>query len=121
MRIVDKNFETIKESDIDLSKGYLTEGKIIRKDAKPIDNVTKFAWDDDDYEEVQIYEVNDEEKIIESKIEQLKLNLSNSDYKILKIVEGASTLQECAEIIAQRAKWRKEINELEKIKGQINE
>ena len=36
-----------------------------------------------------------------------------TDYNILKIVEGAATIEEKADIIAQRAEWRKEINELE--------
>lgn len=55
MRIVNENLETISESDVDLKKGHLTEGQAIREDAKPIDDVTKFAWDDDDYETVMIY------------------------------------------------------------------
>ena len=55
MRIVNVNLETIDESEIDLEKGYLAEGQAIREDAKPIDNITKFAWNDDDYEDVMIY------------------------------------------------------------------
>ena len=39
----------------DLSKGALYEKTIIRQEAAPIDNVTKFAWEDSDYEEVQVY------------------------------------------------------------------
>lgn len=48
------------------------------------------------------------------RIEELKRELANTDYNILKIVEGAATLTEMAEIISQRSKWRAEINELEK-------
>ena len=39
----------------DLEKGYLSTQTVVKKDAKPIDNITKFAWDDDDYEEVEVY------------------------------------------------------------------
>lgn len=60
MRIVNENFETINESEVDLSKGHLVPTTIIREDAKPIDDIIKFAWDDDDYEEVQMYVLNKE-------------------------------------------------------------
>lgn len=39
----------------DLAKGYLQPKTIIRPDAAPIDNVKKFAWDDGDYQEIQVY------------------------------------------------------------------
>ena len=53
MRVVNKNFETITEYD--LSKGYLINVIAIREDAKPIDNITKYAWADSDYEAAQMY------------------------------------------------------------------
>ena len=46
-------------------------------------------------------------------IAELKQKLADTDYKILKIVEGAATLTEMAETIKKRALWRKEINDLE--------
>lgn len=55
MRTVNESFETIDDSLVDLSKGYLTKAIAIREDATPIDDVTKFAWDDDDYEDVMMY------------------------------------------------------------------
>jgi hypothetical protein len=48
------------------------------------------------------------------KIAHLKKKLSDTDYKILKLTEGALSLEECADVIKQRAEWRKEINLLEK-------
>ena len=39
----------------DLSKGSLSTRTVIRTDAAPVDNVTKFAWADEDYEEIQVY------------------------------------------------------------------
>lgn len=60
MRIVNMNLETIAESDVDLEKGYLVEGQAIREDAEPIDDIKKFAWFDEDYEEVMIYILREE-------------------------------------------------------------
>ena len=56
MRVVNRNLETI--TDYDLEKGILIPTKAIKEDATPIDNVTKFAWDDADYEDVQMYMPN---------------------------------------------------------------
>ena len=39
-------------------KGGLVPAKAIREDAVPIDNVIKFAWADEDYEDVQMYMPN---------------------------------------------------------------
>ena len=39
----------------DLTLGYVTEQTVVREDAEPIDDVTKFAWADDDYETRQVY------------------------------------------------------------------
>ena len=39
----------------DLSLGYVTEQTVVREDAEPIDDVTKFAWADDDYETRRVY------------------------------------------------------------------
>ena len=47
-------------------------------------------------------------------ITQLKLNLQNTDYTVIKIAEGAATSEEYAEVIANRVAWRARINELEK-------
>lgn len=60
MRIINENHETINESDVDLSKGQLLPATAIREDATPIDDIEKFAWADDDYEEVQMYVLNSE-------------------------------------------------------------
>lgn len=58
MRIVNQALKTITEYD--LNKGYLVPATAIKEDATPIDNVTKFAWADDEYEEVQMYVPNQE-------------------------------------------------------------
>lgn len=55
MRIVNENYETITEAEADLTVGYLSLAIVIRENADPIDDKTKFAWADEDYEEVQVY------------------------------------------------------------------
>lgn len=48
----------------DLTKGYLQPKTVIKPDAIPPDDVTKFAWEDGDYQEIQVYipyEVTDNE------------------------------------------------------------
>lgn len=69
MRVINENHETI--TDYDLSAGYLTNAIVIKEDALPIDNVTKFAWADDDYEEVQMYVPNREETYQPTESERL--------------------------------------------------
>ena len=53
MIILNESMEEITEYDA--AKGSLTETVRIRPDAQPIDNVTKFAYADEDYEAVMIF------------------------------------------------------------------
>lgn len=53
MRIVDKNFKTIIEYDI--NKGELLEVTTLREDMIPVDNVTKFAPANEDWEQALMY------------------------------------------------------------------
>ncbi len=111
MRIVDIAGNTI--TDCDLTAGELIAAVAVREDAPPIDNQTKRAWADEDYEQVRMY-IRHPIKTAEEKIAEIRTKLRNTDYHILKVVEGAGTLLDCGEIIKQRAAWRKEINALEK-------
>lgn len=113
MRILNELRQEIKKEDVDLEKCRVYVARIIRPDAVPVDNITKFAWDDEDYEEVQIFEYIPEEIRNRKRIEKLKQNLSSTDYVIIKIMEGKATLDEYADVIANRDKWREEINLLE--------
>lgn len=45
----------------------------------------------------------------------LKNKLSETDYITAKIAEGSSTINDYSKQIAERQKWRDEINELEKL------
>lgn len=110
MRVVNNKYETL--TDYDLTAGKLVSSQAVKEDAEPIDNIKKFAWADEDWEEVLMF-ISNPVKTTAEKIEELKEKLRESDYHILKIVEGATTLLECGEIIRKRAQWRKEINDLE--------
>lgn len=46
-------------------------------------------------------------------IAALKRKLSETDYAVIKIAEGAATAADYADLIAQRQTWRAEINDLE--------
>lgn len=79
----------------------------------------KDAWDE--YEEILRYIPFTEKERAALRIAELKSMLTSTDYNILKIVEGASTITEMAEVIKKRASWRKEINELESKIGDKND
>lgn len=140
MRTLDENNNEIKE--VDSSKGYTVSDRIVIAHHKAVEAVeekghwvtikeypnggkdvdwvvdvpaveAKEAYDE--YEEILRYVPFTEKELAVAKINELKQKLSDTDYNILKIVEGAATLTECADIIKQRAAWRKEINELEKV------
>lgn len=58
MRYFNENNEEISEDSVDLDNGRLFPITVIREDAAQIDNITKFAWSDDDYEEAYLYLLN---------------------------------------------------------------
>lgn len=51
--IYDENGDVVENPD--LSLGCVTEQVVIKPDAEPIDDVTKFAWADEDYETRNVY------------------------------------------------------------------
>lgn len=53
MRIIDTEGNPLPSPN--LNKGYLVVRQEVRKDATPIDNITKFAWEDEDFEDVRVY------------------------------------------------------------------
>lgn len=72
----------------------------------------KEAWDE--YEDILRFVAYTAKELAAKKIEELKRNLSETDYNIIKVVEGAATLSEMADVIKKRANWRTEINKLER-------
>lgn len=113
MRTLNANMKEISESEADLKKGKLYKKVIIKPDAVPVDNITKFTYEVDDYEEVLVF-VLPGETILSDRIAELKKKLSDTDYVVIKIAEGAATAEEYSEVIASRQVWREEINQLEK-------
>ena len=83
------------------------EGKPLRKE------ITTYRYLEDKMhrcvtrEEYEAFDPKRERTILE-----LKQKLEETDYIACKIAEGAATLEEYAEIRAQRETWRKEINAL---------
>lgn len=92
MRTVNQHLQTITEYD--LGKGILLPAKAIKEDAAPIDNVTKWAWAEDDYEDVMMYVetpeetegyVSQEEKELEAIKAELKGLRDGIDYLVSAI------------------------------------
>ena len=86
---------------------YDAEGKPLRKE------ITTYQYlDDSMHRRVtrEEYDAFDQKK--ECTILDLKKKLADTDYIACKIAEGAATLEEYAEIRAQREEWRTQINEL---------
>lgn len=67
----------------------------------------------DEYETILRYTPFTEKDLDQQEILKLKQKLSETDYCIIKIMEGSATIDEYTEVIAQRKIWRKQINELE--------
>lgn len=89
MRTINEKYETISESDIDLSVGHIEYCLTIREDAAPVDNVKKFAWDDDDYEKVMLYRVDsvETEPTIQDEIDSV---LVDQEYRLTLLELGIS-------------------------------
>lgn len=146
MRIFDEN--NIEIFSHDPTKGKLQDDKLLVKHHKKVEAVeekghwetigeypnggrdvkwvidvpgveAKEAWDE--YEDILRYIPFTERELAMRRIIELKELLSSTDYNIFKIVEGACTLSDMADIIKKRAAWRSEINELESKVGDNND
>ena len=67
----------------------------------------------DEYETILRYTPFTEKDLDHQQILKLKQKLSETDYCVIKIMEGSATANDYADTIAQRKLWRKQINELE--------
>lgn len=129
MKYLDENGNEISEKEIDLTKGYLSVGYRIKPTSNPIDNKTKFVYEDSDFEEVSYYTLN-KEKPTEEKIEELKSKLNATDYIAAKTIDElilnsntneknmfeifTNMYKEYEMQLKNRDSWRKEIRQLEK-------
>lgn len=141
MKIYDKN--GIELTSPDMAKGYLIKDSLFIMHHKAVEAVAEQGhWETikeypnggkdvewvvdvpaveakeayDEHENILRYVEYTAKEIATRRIEELKAKLQDTDYMILKVVEGATTLAEIAETIKNRAAWRKEINELEEVK-----
>ena len=114
MRVINQKRETITEYD--LMTGRLVPTTVIRAGAMPVDNITKFAWADEDYEDVQMY-VPNPVKTTAQQIAELKAQLSATDYKVIKCSEcqmlGKEMPYDITSLHTERQAIRNQINVLE--------
>lgn len=82
LRIVDVNYNDVADN-IDLSHGTLSVGRGIKTEAAPIDNKIKFAWADDDYEDVQLFIPYTEEELAQMEAAQ---NVPNEEDTALDLL-----------------------------------
>lgn len=86
MRIIDTEGNPLRSPD--LEKGYLTIRQEIRADAVPIDNLTKFAWEDSDYEEVKVYIPYEEPDTTPSQLDRMEAQLVYTAMMTGTLTEG---------------------------------
>lgn len=72
----------------DLSKGSLSTRTVIRAGAVPIDNITKFAWADDDYEEVQVYIPYEEQTTEPTQLDRIEAQVAYTAMMTGTLMEG---------------------------------
>ena len=89
MIILNESMEEITEYDA--AKGSLTETVRIRPDAQPIDNITKFAYADEDYEPVMIYTPYEADTAPSTEDTILELT-ADHEYRLCMLELGGETL-----------------------------
>jgi hypothetical protein len=76
MRYFNEKAEPISVESIDLEKGFLVPFTAIKEDATPIDDITKFAWVDEDYEDAMMYVLNQEVNYTPTELDKLDARLT---------------------------------------------
>ena len=89
MIILNESMEEITEYD--LNHGSLVETVRIRPDAQPIDNITKFAYTDEDYEAVMIYTPYEADAAPSTEDTILELT-ADHEYRLCMLELGGETL-----------------------------
>lgn len=95
------------EEQYDEAYEYISANGYTIEELEPKDGVRQFKI-------VEIPQPT-EEDVKQARISELKAKLADTDYIVIKIVEGSATADEYAEVLANRKAWRKEINELESV------
>ena len=76
MRYFNEKAEPISLESVDLENGFLIPFMAVKENAAPIDNVTKFAWADDDYEECQMYVLHQEANEAPSQLDRIEAQVA---------------------------------------------
>lgn len=79
-----------------IPNGYYRKTIRVKSDAIPIDNISKFAWDDTDYEEVEEFVEYTEEELAENKKREdsaLENIVSEQDEAICTLYEESLKLK----------------------------
>lgn len=77
-------------------------------DELPNDDISDYKYIDNEF----VYEPLPKVVDNSARIAELKQNLADTDYVVIKIAEGVATWEEYPTIKEQRQAWRDEINEL---------
>ena len=72
----------------DLTKGSLSVRTVIRPEAAPVDNVTKFAWADEDYEEIQVYIPHEEQTTEPTQLDRIEAQVAYTAMMTGTLMEG---------------------------------
>ena len=88
MIVLNEAMEEITEYDA--AKGSLVETVRIRPDAQPIDNITKFAYSDEDYEPVMIFAPYAEDAAPSTEDTLLELT-ADHEYRLCMLELGGET------------------------------
>ncbi len=70
-----------------MDKGYYEKQIHIKDSAIPIDDVTKFAWEDDDYEEVEVFVPYTEEQLVMQEQEAERLATQEVLNKLVSLIK----------------------------------
>lgn len=77
----------------------------------------KYTYIDGEIQEIESFETEKQKRIeslsIQKRIQEIKKQLNDTDYVVLKIAEKVATNEEYSDTLANRQAWREEINELE--------
>ena len=106
------NEDMIEVTNPDLENGYITLTKVVKPDALPVDNITKFAYTDDDYIEVQMYIRRDSGVQQMQSVDDIYDQLKKTDYEVLSYVEQMLTCSSVAEVSELIASWQPLASEL---------
>ena len=83
-----------------MSQGYLNVVVRAKEGAyDTIDNITKFALSEDDYEIIKEWIEPPISSILNNQITALKKQLTDTDYVVIKIAEGVAVKEDYAEVL----------------------